>query len=254
MSFLTFLLLGLNLNRDDGGLHPALVAQRFGRGRTAALLIGDMWRWQLRRKDIEEDDMAMAWRQTVRWLLADVPERVELEARRKADGPSQPIELRVVVRDEEYKPMDNAAVNLAITTPDDNVQRLNAQPSDEEAGVYLATYISRESGGYRAKVIVAAPDGSSVGQEEAGWTAEPVAREFSSLEPNLILLEEIARQSGGEVISADQLGRFVADLPNRKLPITEPWIYPIWHHPLIFLLIIGLVSAEWGIRRWRGLP
>ena len=81
-----------NVVDDDGGLHPALVAQRFGRGRTAALLIGDMWRWQLRRKDTEEDDMAMAWRQTVRWLLADVPERVELEARRQADGPSQPIE------------------------------------------------------------------------------------------------------------------------------------------------------------------
>jgi hypothetical protein len=64
----------------------------------------------------------------------------------------------------------------------------------------------------------------------------------------------MARETGGEVITPQQLERFVADLPNRKIPITEHWIYPLWHRPLMFLVAIGLLIGEWGLRRWRGLP
>ncbi len=32
---------------ESGANYPALVTQRFGRGRSAALLIGDLWRWGL---------------------------------------------------------------------------------------------------------------------------------------------------------------------------------------------------------------
>ena len=50
----------------DGTTRPALAVQQFGRGRTAALLIGDLWRWNMRREDAAESDLEKAWRQTVR--------------------------------------------------------------------------------------------------------------------------------------------------------------------------------------------
>ena len=66
-------------------LVPALVAQPFGKGHVAALLIGDLWRWGLRREDPAESDLERSWRQTVRWLVGDVPSRVEVAVRPKAD-------------------------------------------------------------------------------------------------------------------------------------------------------------------------
>ena len=63
---------------------PALVAQPFGKGHVAALLIGDLWRWGMRREDAEESDLERSWRQTVRWLVSDVPSRVEVAVRPKA--------------------------------------------------------------------------------------------------------------------------------------------------------------------------
>ncbi len=60
--------------RDQAGrTAPALVSQPFGKGRVAALLIGDLWRWGLHRADPAESDQERAWRQTIRWLVADVP-------------------------------------------------------------------------------------------------------------------------------------------------------------------------------------
>ena len=239
---------------DDTGSHPALVVQRFGEGRTGALLTGDLWRWQLGRKPAEENDLAKAWRQTVRWLVADVPRRVELTAGRKPNQPCSPIELKVEVRDPEFKPMDNATVELIIEKPDGDTQTLQATPSDEQAGTYLATYAPRQAGGYRARADVTAADSSVVGTGRTGWAAQPAADEFSRLDPDLALLDRLAEETGGEVVRLADLERFVSDLPNRKIPVTEPWIYPLWHQPAVFLLAIACLIGEWGLRRWRGLP
>ena len=45
--------------------------------RRRALLIGDLWRWGMHRENSTESDLDRSWRQTVRWLVGDVPGRVE---------------------------------------------------------------------------------------------------------------------------------------------------------------------------------
>jgi hypothetical protein len=238
----------------SGTTHPALVVQRFGKGRSAALLVGDMWRWQLQRESAEDDDLAKAWRQTLRWLVADVPQRIEVDVQRKSADPNQPIELQVQVSDEMYKPLDNANVTVQITTPQAKQLRLTAEPGSNKAGQYLVTYVPRTPGAYRANVVVTAADNSEIGQRETGWVSEPDNEEFRTLRPNRDLLERIAQQTGGELIRSDRLEQFVDSLPDRKIPIIEPRIYPVWHKWIIFTLAVGLVVGEWGLRRWKGLP
>jgi uncharacterized membrane protein len=53
-----------------GKTNAALVVQRFGRGRTAALTIGDVWRWGM-HDAASHQDMDKAWRQLMRWLVTD---------------------------------------------------------------------------------------------------------------------------------------------------------------------------------------
>ncbi|MBN1419414.1 MAG: hypothetical protein JXP34_11600 [Planctomycetes bacterium] len=239
---------------QGGASHPALVAQRFGRGRAAAVLAGDLWRWTLRREAGEEDDLARAWRQMVRWLVAEVPRRVEFVPERKAADPRRALALRVEARDEEYRPLDNARSVVAIAGPDGRTHECVAEPQADQPGVYVASFVSDRAGPYRAKATVTAPDGSPAGERETGWTAEPAADEFRRLAPDRAMLERIARESGGDIVEPDDLAGFVADLPNRKIPIVESWAYPFWHQPLVLLFAIACLIAEWGLRRWRGLP
>ena len=239
---------------DDGDEHPALVVQRFGKGRASALLVGDLWRWQLRKKSTDESDLEKSWRQTVRWLVAVVPQRIEVDVRRKQDDPNLPVEVNVKVRDELFDPLDNATVAMHVTDPTGEDLELTAEPSDTTPGVYTSTFVPRAPGAYRAALVVTAADGSEIGQRETGWTSEPAAEEFSQLQPNRALLERIAKETGGEVIAADDLEDFVSDLPNRKIPVTEPWTYPLWHKWFIFAFAIGCLVSEWGLRRVAGLP
>jgi hypothetical protein len=101
---------------------------------------------------------------------------------------------------------------------------------------------------------VKSADASEVGAADTGWTSEPAANEFRDLRANRELLERIAQRTGGEVVSADGLDRFVASLPTRAAEITEPYVMPLWHRPGVFLLAIACLVAEWGLRRWKGLP
>lgn len=235
--------------------HPALVAQPFGKGRAAALLIGDLWRWQMKRKPEDPaDDLAKSWRQTIRWLVADVPKRIEVETTPQSNDPNLAVQLSVIVRDELFEPLDNAAVRIRVKTPDQREIEVQAEPSDTLAGQYIATVVPRVPGAYRATVSVTAADGNPVGERETGWASEPAIDELSSLQPNRPLLERIAAQTGGELIPADELERFVHTLPTRHVPISEQRVFPLWHQWPVFLLAIACLIGEWGLRRWKGLP
>lgn len=238
----------------EGTHRPALVAQQFGRGRTAAMLIGDLWRWNLRRADPTESDLDRSWRQTVRWLVSDVPGRVEVESKRILSGVMPAVQVLVRVRDEKFEPLDNANVTLQVQTPDNKKIDLTAESSNLAPGQYSALFAPRAAGAYRARIAVTAADGSEVGQREIGWAIEPQTEEFRTLAVNNPLLNTIAHDTGGEVISADNLDGFVTSLPNRKIPNIETWTYPLWHQSSVFMLAIGCLIAEWGLRRWKGMP
>lgn len=232
---------------------PALVAQTFGKGHVAALMIGDLWRWGLRRESLAEDDLDRSWRQTVRWLVGDVPGRVDVAVRPKADASAPAVEIHVRPRDAEYRPLDNAKVSLRITRPGGDTLTLDAEPDGREAGAYAATYVAKEPGPYGVLASVTAPDGSAVGEREAGWAAQPAADEFARLEPDRDYLKTIASKTGGEVVDGANLDAFVKSLSTRDAPITEPWTSPLWHQPVFFLLAIACLTAEWGLRRVNGL-
>lgn len=241
-----------------GVARPALAVQPFGRGRTAALLVGDLWRWDLRREEAKDattppSDLEKAWRQTVRWLVADVPQPVEVETRVKVGSGLPAREIIVRARDKKFLPLDNANVALEIKTPDGKELTIHAESSPAAAGEYHAQFVPREAGAYRAKVTVTAPDGSDVGSRETGWSVEPETEEFRELSGNQALLEQLAKDSGGEVIKLGGLKSFVSSLPNRKIPHVETWSYPLWHQWSVLAAALACLVGEWGLRRWKGL-
>jgi hypothetical protein len=252
----------------DDRTYPALVAERFGLGRTAALMIGDLWRWGMKDEAMQKD-LGKSWRQLVRWLVSDVPPLFSVAAETAVSGDPAEVRLTVKAHDEEFKPLDNATVRLTVRpvklvsvnnekssgqVTDTNFVQLTAEPSATSPGTYEATYIARDAGAYSVEALVTRSDGKIAGQVAAGWTSDPAAEEFRSLKPNRALLESIAKQTGGEVVALADLEKFVRQLPERHVPITETWTDPLWQKPVVFLFVLACFLAEWGIRRWKGLP
>ena len=106
-----------------------------------ALTVGDVWRWGMRDANAHRD-MDKAWRQLLRWLVTDVPNRVDLAVERQPEDPNGTVSLRVRVRDPKFQPLDNASVSLevqpvmvqAAAEPMTNSIRLHAEPSARRTG------------------------------------------------------------------------------------------------------------------------
>jgi uncharacterized membrane protein len=245
------------VGEDEKRQWPALAIQRLGNGRTAALAVGDVWRWGMQKPPMHED-MDKFWRQTLRWLVTDVPERISLQAAQKLDETNQPVVLQVRVRDKAFEPMDSASVAVEVREPEGRRVQLTATSAATESGLFEATYVPRASGGYLAQAAVTDAAGVKTGDAQVGWTVDLEAREFQSVRTNRPLLEKIARGTGGRIVEVHQLDDFARSLPRQKAPIMEVWTKPLWDLPGILpaacLLILSCFAAEWAIRRWRGLP
>ena len=109
---------------DERGDYPALAVQRFGNGRVGALMISDLWRWGLHDAEMHHD-MDKAWRQMFRWLVADVPTRIDFQAEPKRGDPNEALSLQVRVRDKNFQPMENVTVVLNVRTVTNGLERVS---------------------------------------------------------------------------------------------------------------------------------
>ena len=240
-----------NVTGSDEKSHPALVVQRFGNGRTAAMLIGDLWRWKLQSED-ENEDLNKAWRQTMRWLVSEVPRRVDIVTEPDARQ-SQLTKIRVDLRDEEFKPQLNAELELKVISPSEKDIVIASKQDAQKVGRYIAEFSSREPGAYRIVATAKSPDGELIETRETGWVSDPAIDEFESLQPNRDFLRQIAEKTGGELIEVASLDSFAADFDTKKVPVSETKTVPWWHRWSIFGTAVGLLIAEWGARRIWGL-
>ena len=238
---------------------PALAVQRFGRGRTAALMLGDVWRWGM-KDAAARADMDKAWRQLTRWLVTDVPNRVDCTAELQPADPNGAVLVQVRVRDEKFQAVDDATVKIEVeSVMFDGAAasapiQLEAEPALTEPGLYQATYVPHQTGGFKATARVTNGAGADLGRASAGWSTDLAAEEFRSLTPNMGLLQELARKTGGQVVAAAELESFARKLPQLQAPVMETWSYPAWHTPVMFAFALGCLLTEWGVRRWKGLP
>lgn len=228
--------------------HPAWVMHHYGSGRVAAVTVGDVWRWGMRDPE-SRTDMEKAWRQLVRSLVVDVPDRVELQANVESAGSHDLVRLQARVKDRAFRGMEDAMVKMAVTEPDGSKTDMVAEPSATEAGLFEAPMHANKSGTYRIKTEVKDSEGKTVGERETGVALNPLEDELKSLSVNRDVLEKIAKWSGGKVITVEELPAFVKSLPDTKLPMMETRSDPLWHSPWVLILLVVMLGIEWALRR-----
>ncbi|HEX4935738.1 MAG TPA: glutamine amidotransferase, partial [Gemmatimonadaceae bacterium] len=81
---------------------PLLAYQRYGRGKAIVFAAQDSWLWQMDAAvAVDDQTHETFWRQMLRWLVADVPDRVEAIVADES-GPGEGITLRAEVSDSAF--------------------------------------------------------------------------------------------------------------------------------------------------------
>jgi hypothetical protein len=82
----------------------------------------------------------------------------------------------------------------------------------------------------------------------------PDNEEVVELSADLPLLEEIAASSGGKVYQPDQIKELLSQLQAKVAKVDTRTEYPARKSWLTLLLVLSILAAEWGVRKWSGLP
>jgi hypothetical protein len=89
--------------------------------------------------------------------------------------------------------------------------------------------------------------------ESAFAAVGDVGREYFGAEARPALLRRIASETGGRSYTAETVSDLPQDIVYTERGITRTERLDVWDMPIIFILLAGLLAAEWGLRRSRGL-
>ena len=257
------------------GVVTVFSCQNFGRGRTFAMATDSTIAWGTDfEKNWGEGDnryFRKFWRNVIRWLTENrdgANRRLIVETDKVLYKPGQEIQVKARAYDEklvetdryrvaarlrpptetEPRPFGPTALNLVPQLAEKSYQGKLSVPHDGQAVENPGTTI------HKLLLDVAAFDGEKIvttTTTEVQLIDDPA--EFRDPRPNPSLLGKLARATGGSVI---QSPADLANLLGRHKDATVQTIVtrsPMWDTPLLWLVILGSLSAEWILRRMKGL-
>ncbi|MEE2964389.1 MAG: glutamine amidotransferase [Acidobacteriota bacterium] len=237
--------------QDEGARDVPLVAiQRFGRGRTMVFTGEASWRWKMLAPS-NDDLYDRFWRQTARWLAADAPDPVSL---RSVGGRSEgdPLRFDVSVADSAFSPVLDATVRMRIRDPQGDVTEPLATPVAGQPGRYAMEVPSRGRGVYQV-TATAGRDAVELGRAGLSVLVGGADLELTDPRRHDAVLQRLADATGGRFLLADDLDTLAATLGDAVADAAPTTEYDLWHTVWAFVLVLGVVSTEWVLRRQWGL-
>jgi uncharacterized membrane protein len=246
----------LEARREGGEGRPApvplLAHQRYGRGQALAFTASDTWRWRM-RMDSKSNAHENFWRQMLRYLVQFSPRQWEVSAEQDVYAPGDPVRIVADVRDKKFNPVADARATARVIKPSGaSVEVPLRFTARDDANVYVGEFRSEEPGQHRIEMSAT---GASVGAgaAQSEFLVAELNREFYDAALNEDLLKRIAAETGGKYYTLEQTGALIDDLTYRKTDNSKPVTKDLWDMPVNFVLLVGLLSAEWFLRKRQGL-
>jgi hypothetical protein len=242
-----------------------LAYQRYGKGLSIALPVQDTYLWQMDPTTAVDDPTFVTfWRQLLRWLTSDVPNRVTIVSQSDVASVREPIALTAEVADSGFVMRNDAHVVAHLTAPSGAARDIPMEWAVDRDGEYRATFTPDEAGNYQIVAEATSPNGTRVAADSARDRAsdaayvrvnpaEEASREFVDAEMRASLLQRISRETGARFYTPTTVSSLPEDIALSKRGVTVVNQMDLWDMPFIFMMLVGLVCAEWAYRKKRGL-
>jgi uncharacterized membrane protein len=250
-----------------------LLASEVGRARVAAFAGDTTFQWPLAGFATEHQRF---WRQLILWLArkdTDTSQPVwvrveprnfppgstvsiDLGARMKADAPAGPVDFTVQVTGPDgvaSSVTPQLAPPLSSTSANSTA---GSSTSDSATSVVASAEFAGtlQPGDYWVRVS-ARQNGQALGFDTSTrFIIDPKDLELDRPEPDPDLLRRISDATGGQWLPPEDLPKLLERLVAMKFDDLERiQVFPLWDHSLVLLIFVGLMTAEWVLRKRAGL-
>ncbi len=250
----TVLLQGADKQKND---QIILAWQRYGRGKAVAMPIQDSWLWRMDAKiAVEDTTHATYWRRLVRWVVDGVPDPVNVRTNQDRVEPGEPVKITADVYDAAYVEVNDSRVLATVTSPSGKKSEIPMEWTISRDGEYTASFVPDEPGVYDVKVDAARTVNNAskvLGTDDVHVRASAGDAEYFDAAMRGSLLRRIADDTGGHFFTPANVAQLPEAVSYTGRGVTVVEERDLWDMPIVLLLLLGLLGAEWGIRRVRGL-
>lgn len=246
--------------RNSYGGRVLLATQYVGAGRSAFLGFDGTWRW----RKYGQDEFNRFWVQLTRFLAEGRrlggSRRGMLLVENDEYSPGEVVNVSARLLDARYEPLRSDQVTVRYALGEDRGE-LNLTPQRDRPGWFEGRFVPDRTGICRLSITL--PVAPSVSGDRRSESNE-ITREFRVSRPNLEVrrpnmnrdaLMTLAEQSYGgryyEVDEAMQLSDAIPDSHEEVAIRSRP--QSLWDRGFTLWMLVGLLSLEWGVRKWKHL-
>ena len=241
---------------------PVLTVSEKGDGRVMALTSDSTWRWGFENvgKGGTPREYQVFWNSAIRWLIKD-PELklINVDIPEEVYPPGEKLRANVRISKPDYTPAREAKGELEL-----QYRRFDALEGDAETGpsstMTKTDFTTDHNGKHVGKFPVEKPGIYTVvasASTKAGDLEDrdivlsvPDVEEFRHIIPRDDLMGRIARETGGHAAVLPDFD--ASDLTfeeSSRVRVNRRKVIHLWDSFVIFAFIVGLLGAEWTLRR-----
>ena len=235
-------------------MQPLVATKLFGQGRVIYFAADESWRWRMNVADLYHQRF---WNQIATWCMrapfAVSDAFASLDSGSRLYATSSSITVRAKLRQNDAQPLENASVQAIV---EQNGERYASFPLASEVdarGFYRTTFGPLPQGDYRVRLEVAGIPSDALSLSTQFIVQPPVDLEMQVLACNDEALRQASTLTGGEFAfleSADAISEKLKQFRQGKIVETQTLL---WQSYPWFATIIGLLAAEWYLRKRAGL-
>ena len=239
------------LSTEDG--QPILAVDNIDTGKVAAFMSDSSWKWNFAQAS--EGNVSphyeKFWNRLFLWFVNDPELRdVKINTDRPIYNPGEKAKIEITTLTPENINKNSLPI---VTLPNGQKQEIEVQSISTNR--FSGEFKAQENGIYKISVV---PDGESeqyqdLNKSETIFIVEPPENEVRGPTANSDILKLIASKSGGKFITTNEKPEKLNLDTSKKKTITGYKTKKLWDNPFIFLLLIGMLSSEWLLRRRWGL-
>jgi len=237
---------------DDARQDVVVASQFFGLGRVLYLGTDESWRWRHRVGDRVH---AYFWSQAIRWgvsqRLVGGP-RLKVGLDRRRIRPGEKVEVLARPATAQGLPLTDAIVVAEVDLKTSR-RRVQLEPVADSRGIYRGILPNLPSGLHTVVVQVEDPGFEGVKGELQVMAREVAGQEGVELTRDVERLDSMAQAGGGQHVDILKAAELLETISAEGKYKDKEDSFEIWSSYPALLLIVGLLSAEWLIRKRYGL-
>lgn len=231
---------------------PLVTTGRSGAGRVVAFTGRSLWKWKFLREGIGDDDAFFDpfWVGVMRWLADPEPSsRIWVQPERQVFRHGDDVVLAGRALGPDLQPLVDADVSVTLLTGRDSTR---VEPTWGEGGALSFEAGPLPPGRYAYRVDVlqrGAPAVRQPGVFQVGANGP----EWWDVAARPDLLRRAASATGGRVVDVADASSLADRIAVPTVQATKTYEARIWNHPLLFVVFVVALGAEWWLRRRGGL-